>query len=90
VLWSRSRGLAASASRLPAPPAGKVYRLWIVPDGPAVSAGVLVPDAAGRATLLVPGPLTLPVPVTIRVTLEDEGETTTPRGAVCLVRVPGV
>jgi hypothetical protein len=89
VLWSRSRGLAANASRLPQPPDGKVYRLWIVPDGPPVAAGVLTRDAAGRATLLIAGPLTLPVPVTIRVTLEDEGEVTTPRGPVCLARVPG-
>jgi hypothetical protein len=88
VLWSRSRGLAASASRLPALAGGKVFHLWIVPDGPPISAGVLVPDAAGRASLLIGGPLKLPLPVTIRVTIEDRGEVTSPRGPVCLARVP--
>lgn len=88
VLWSRSRGLAASASRLPAPPAGKVYRLWIVPDGPPVAAGILEPDAAGRASLLLGGPLKLPLPVTLRITLEERADTGGPRGPVCLVKVP--
>jgi hypothetical protein len=89
VLWSPSRGLAASASRLAPPPDGKVYRLWIIPDGSPVAAGILAPDAAGRATLLIAGPLALPTPQAIRVTLEDMNETTTPRGPVCLAHVPG-
>jgi hypothetical protein len=88
VLWSRSRGLAASASRLPALPEGKVYRLWIVPDGPPVAAGVLAPDAAGRAGLVLGGPLKLPLPVTIQVTVEDRGAAGAPSGPVCLTRVP--
>ncbi len=88
VLWSRSRGLATSASRLAALPAGKVYRLWIVPEGVPVAAGELTPDAAGRASLVLPGPLTLPLPVTIRVTIEDGGQPAGPRGPVYLVRVP--
>ena len=88
LLWSRSRGLAASVSRLPAAPDGKVYRLWIASDGPPIAAGMLSPDAAGRATLLFAGPLKLPLPLTIRVTLEDRSEVTAPRGPVLLVRVP--
>lgn len=88
LLWSRSRGLAVSASRLPALPSGKVYQLWIVPDGPPVAAGALAPDAAGRASLLLAGPLKLPLPVTIRVTIEDRGQVTSPQGPVCLARVP--
>lgn len=88
VLWSRSRGLAASASRLAPLPEGKVYQLWIVPDGPPAAAGVLVPDPAGRASLVLPGPLKLPLPVTIRVTIEDRGQAASPRGPVYLTRVP--
>jgi hypothetical protein len=65
-----------------------VYRLWIVPDGPPVAAGELAPDPAGRASLLLAGPLTLPFPVTIRVTVENRDDVGAPRGPICLTRVP--
>lgn len=88
VLWSRSRGLAVTASRLPAPPEGKSYRMWVMSAGEAAAVGLLTPDASGRASLVLPGPLTLPRLVAIRVTLEDPAGADRPSGAVCLVGGP--
>jgi hypothetical protein len=91
VLWSRSRGMALTATRLPAPPKGKVYRAWVAADGPAAPAGPLDIDAAGSGTLIVSGPLTFPRPNSITVTLESEdGAMEQPAGPAYLVRVqPG-
>ena len=51
VLFSRSRGIVFSASRLPAAGDGKGYQLWLLTSRGPVSAGVITPDAAGRVTL---------------------------------------
>ncbi len=87
VLWSRSHGMALTAMRLPAA-AGKVYRVWVSSDGRTASAGVLGADGVGAARLIVPGPLTLPRPATIVVTLENSGAVDRPSGPVYLTRVP--
>ena len=39
VLWSRSQGIAFSASRLPAPPAGQGYQLWLLTPTRTTSVG---------------------------------------------------
>jgi hypothetical protein len=44
VLWSRSRGVAASAQSLPALPEGRGYQLWLVTRGHPASVGVLSPS----------------------------------------------
>jgi hypothetical protein len=86
LLWSRSRGLVLSASRLPAAPEGKNYHVWLNTNGAQMSAGSFVPDAAGRATLVTENPANVPVPVTsISVTLEAVGATA-PLGPAVLVR----
>lgn len=51
VLFSRSRGIVFSASRLPAAGDGKAYQLWLLTTRGPVSAGTVTPDAAGRVTL---------------------------------------
>ena len=63
VLWSRSRGVVLSGSRLPGPGPEKTYQLWLVTNGPSVSAGVFEPDSTGRATLVVDPPPKVPGPV---------------------------
>jgi hypothetical protein len=87
VLWSRTRGLAVTASRLAPPAQDMTYHVWIASATSTESAGVLVPDATGRASLVVPGPLTLPRLGAIRVTLEPAGASA-PSGAVCLTGGP--
>lgn len=88
VLFSRSRGLVFSASRLAPADAGKTYQLWLSTRTGPISAGLVNPDSEGRVTLATEVPLT----VTGRlagafVTLEPEGGRTEPSSQLVLVRV---
>ncbi|MFH0241675.1 anti-sigma factor domain-containing protein [Streptomyces sp. HK10] len=57
VVVSRSRDRAAFlASRLPEPPAGKVYQLWFDDEGAMRPAGV-VDASGGRAAVMMDGPV---------------------------------
>lgn len=48
ALWSRSRGVIISAVRVPPPPSGEVYQVWLNMSSGQVSLGFAVPDAQGR------------------------------------------
>jgi len=56
LLWSRSRGFVLSAARLPSPPPASTYQVWLLTTGAPVSAGLLVPDAAGVASIIADAP----------------------------------
>jgi hypothetical protein len=72
VLWSRSQGIAFSATRLPAAPAGKTYQLWLLTPARTASIGLIWPDGNGRASAFFDPPATLPRPIVRAVmTLED-------------------
>ena len=89
VLWSRSRGVVLSGSRLPEPGPKKTYQLWLVTNGPSVSAGVFEPDSTGRATLVVDPPPKVPGPVMgAAITIEPAGGGQTPTGQTLLTRFP--
>ena len=89
VLFSRSRGMVFSASRLPPAGEGRTYQLWLLPRvGAPVSAGLIAPDSAGRVTLATDAP----PPVTGRlvsalVTLERAGGASEPSADRVLIRV---
>jgi Anti-sigma-K factor rskA, C-terminal len=88
VLWSRSRGLVLSASRLPPAPASRVYQFWLLTTALPVSAGLLTLDQAGRATLATDLPPNVPRPVTgAAVTLEPLGGSAQPSGVTVLSRI---
>jgi Anti-sigma-K factor rskA len=88
VQFSRSRGMVFSASRLPAPGAGKTYQLWLLTRGGPVSAGLIAPDSAGRVTLATDVPAALPGRLSgALVTLEPEGGSPQPSEEKALVRV---
>lgn len=88
MLFSRSRGMVFSASRLPSAGAGKTYQLWLLSRGEAVSAGLMTPDTAGRVTLATDVPLTVQGRVTgALVTLEPAGGGSQPSGDKVLIRV---
>ncbi len=87
VLWSRSRGMALSAVGLHAPASG-VYRVWVIADNKTAAAGNVTIDGASAARLIVAGPLTLPRPAAIVVTLENNSSEARPTGPVCLSRTP--
>ena len=89
MLWSRTRGIVLSASRLPAPGTDKTYQLWLVTNGPSVSAGVFNPDPTGRATLVVDAPPKIVGPVVgAAITVEPTGGRPTPSGQMLLTRFP--
>jgi hypothetical protein len=89
VLWSRTRGVVLSGSRLPGAGPKKTYQLWLVTNGPSVSAGVFAPDATGRATLVVDPPPKVPGPVMgAAITIEPEGGGAAPTGQMLLTRFP--
>jgi hypothetical protein len=89
VLWSRSRGVVLSGSRLPGPGPEKTYQLWLVTNGPSVSAGVFAPDSTGRATLVVDPPPKVSGPVMgAAITIEPEGGQQAPTGQTLLTRFP--
>ncbi len=88
LLWSRSRGVVFSASRLPALPSGTIYQIWLVSSGAPVSAGTFEPDSSGRVTITTDTPPNAPRPLTgVVVTLEPAPGRPAPSGQVVLSRV---
>lgn len=89
VMFSRSRGMVFSASRLPPAGAGRTYQLWLLTRGEPVSAGLFTPDTAGRVTLSTDVLLTVPNRLTgALVTLEPEGGGSQPSAERVLTRIP--
>ena len=81
VLWSRSQGIAFSASRLPPPPAGRAYQLWLLTPTRTTSVGLISPDANGRASALFDPIASLPRPIVRAVmTVEDAAGAIEPTG----------
>jgi anti-sigma-K factor RskA len=78
ILWSASQGVVFVATNLPPLPPGRVYQLWVVADKP-LSAGVVVPDAAGHLTVINSAPVTAR-PKAFAVTVEPEGGRPAPSG----------
>ena len=86
AFWSRERGMVFSASKLPPPPPGKVYQVWVVTTAPApLSAGLIEPDSQGHVDVVFATPVDIPQPVAVAVTLEPAGGVPAPTGAKYLV-----
>lgn len=83
ILWSASQGVVFVATNLPPLPPGRVYQLWVVADKP-LSAGVVMPDAAGHLTVINSQPVA-GHPKQFAVTLEPEGGRPAPTGPMLLV-----
>jgi hypothetical protein len=88
ALWSRNRGMVFTGVDLPPAPQGRVYQVWVVTAQAPVSAGLLTPDAAGRATAVYQTPPDIPAPVAVAVTLEPAGGVPAPTGERYLVGTP--
>jgi hypothetical protein len=87
LLFSRSRGMVFSGSRLLSPGAGNVYQVWIWTTTDPVNAGTFAPDEAGRATLATDHPPDVPRPIDgARVTLEPAPGRDTPSDQTVLSR----
>jgi hypothetical protein len=88
LLWSRSRGLVFSASRLPPPPADTIYQIWLLTAADPVSAAVFTPDGSGRATFATDDPPRVSRPVLgASVTVERVGGSHAPSGQTILTRL---
>jgi anti-sigma-K factor RskA len=86
--WSASRGLLIVADRLPTPPPGRIYQVWLIGSqstGP-VSAGLIDPGSSGRGMLIVPPPGGVTGSgVTVAVTDEPPGGVASPSGSKHLI-----
>ena len=84
--WSPTRGLLVAADRLPVPPAGRVYQVWLIGSGAPVSAGLLTSPTSGRGMLIAPPPGGIAAgPVTVAVTDEPPGGLAAPTGGKHLI-----
>ncbi len=83
--WSPTRGLLVVADRLPTPPPGRVYQVWVIERGQPVSAGLLGDQAEGRGMLVAPPPRQgVGTAVTVAVTDEPPGGLVAPSGTIRL------
>jgi hypothetical protein len=87
LLFSRSRGMVFSGSRLLAAGSGNVYQIWLLTATDPVSAGTIAPDDSGRVTLATDRLPDVPRPIIgVRVTLEPAPGRETPSDQTVLVR----
>jgi anti-sigma-K factor RskA len=84
AFWSRSRGTLFTSHSLPPLPSSQVYQLWILTESETLSAGLLSPDAQGRA-LIVADPSTVDAPKAFAVTIEPAGGVAAPTTTPVLV-----
>jgi anti-sigma-K factor RskA len=81
VLFSRSTGVALSATRLPAAPPGQTWQLWLVSPGRATSVGTVTADA-DRTSAVFESPANLPrAVIRAMLTLEPAGGSSQPTGS---------
>jgi hypothetical protein len=69
---------------LPAAPPGRVYEAWVIAAGAPVPAGTFQVDAAGKAVLRLPAVDETSRVQTFAVTIEPDGGTAAPTGAMVL------
>ena len=88
AFWSRTRGMAFNAEKLPALDKGRIYQLWVIPAGDQaapVSAGVFSVDAAGTSLALANVPAAeLPAPHVVAITVEPLGGSAAPTSSPVL------
>jgi len=88
LLFSRTRGMVFSGSRLLSPGTGNVYQIWLLTATEPVAVGTVVPDDSGRVTFATDHPPDVPRPIVgVRVTLEPAPGRDTPSDQTVLSRV---
>ena len=86
ILWSAQEKKALFyASKLPAPPEGKTYQLWIIADNKPFDAGVFSVDPQGNGFLKVPSLSEADKAQMFAVTLEPAGGVPQPTGDMHLL-----
>jgi len=85
--WSATRGLLVVADRLPAPPLGRIYQVWVIENENKVtsSAGLLDAESPGRGFLIVTPPRAgAGGNVTVAISDEPPGGLPAPSGSIHL------
>jgi len=86
ILWSAQEKKALFyASKLPSPPEGKTYQLWIIADNKPIDAGIFPVDPQGNGFLKVPLLAEADKAQKFAVTLEPAGGVPQPTGAMHLL-----
>lgn len=86
VFISREHGLLFTSTSLPKLPKGKVYQVWVLSAGNApLSAGLLIPNDAGAATIIYPTPPDMPPPTGVAVSLEQQEAVSPTASAIILI-----
>lgn len=89
VLWSRSQGIAVTASDLPPAPEGRAYQLWLLTPDRAASVGLLPVEPSGRINAVFEPPAGLPRPIVrAMITVEPAGGSEAPTGPPALAQAP--
>jgi hypothetical protein len=89
LLWSRSRGIVLSASRLPKATPGSSYQLWLMTSSGATLAGSTDADTEGRISLATDKVPSIPRPVIgALVTMEPINAGPEPSGPAVLAYLP--
>ena len=71
---------------MPKLPKGKVYQVWVLSAGNApLSAGLLIPNDAGAATIIYPTPPDMPPPTGVAVSLEQQEAVSPTASAIILI-----
>jgi hypothetical protein len=87
LLFSRSRGIIFSGSRLSPPGPGNVYQIWLLTETDSISAGTMAPDDSGRVTFATDRLPDMPRPIIgVRVTREPAPGRQTPSDQTVLFR----
>jgi anti-sigma-K factor RskA len=86
ILWSAQEKKALFyASKLPSPPEGKTYQLWIIANNKPIDAGIFPVDPQGNGFLKVPLLAEADKAQKFAVTLEPAGGVPQPTGAMHLL-----
>lgn len=88
VLWSRSRGVVLSVSRVPPAPPGMTYQLWLQTTRGAVDCGRVSPDGTGGMTMAIPPPSSIAPVIGAALTIEPEGGSAEPSDRVLAQSAP--
>jgi hypothetical protein len=91
LLWSRSRGIVLSASRVPMAPPGSTYHLWLLTSSGATHVGSTDADTEGRLSLATDKVPSVPRPVAgAMLTMESTSAGPQPSGPTVLSYRPAL
>src|SRR5690606_10543610 len=78
VYWDKAKGeIYLAGQKMPAPPPGKQYQMWVIQNGAPVSMGV-IPDDVVTSGMITKLPMQITDGQAFAISLEKEGGNPTP------------